>query len=106
MIDDDFHSLLDAVPTLAGNAPLYDFISGSTGVAQFIAGTLQDVELSAGNGTDFIAHVTEPTVIHQAIECKTIFATSPGSTAYSGVFARLTNTSNYVLARINHNTRQ
>jgi hypothetical protein len=103
MIKDDFSSI--DVPSVAGDAARWDWTTDSDETANFIAGSLQDVELEPDSGTVFLAHVTEPTKIHQLVEIKVIFGSVPGSTCHSGAFARYTDADNFVMVRIDHNAR-
>lgn len=102
MIRDDFHAI--PASTALGSSVDYEALSG-TGMT-FVPGTRQDIELSVNGTTNFGNHVTAPLGLHQSVEIKSIFGTSLGSTSFTGVFARYIDGSNYVLARINHNTRQ
>ena len=106
MITDNFASNLALVPVSAGGVAKWDDTVGSAASCSFIAGSTQPVELApTASGITFLANVVNPTKIHQAAELKILFGASIGSTAFSGVFCRYTDASNFVMVRINHNSR-
>lgn len=99
--EDDFSDIPAA--TAAGSARDWDFTSDSpASVAIFNTGSLQDIELFAGNGQGFVKRSDAPSVIHQRVEAVMPLATVKPGTAYSGVFARYVDVNNYVLARFDH----
>jgi len=102
MFIDDFSNLLPFVPLDAGNAPNYNYVTGSDETLTFIAGSTQAVELSCTTGTAFLAQANPPDVIHQSVEVRILHGVVGSGTHYSGAFARLIDTDNYVVLRYDH----
>lgn len=102
IIEDDF-SEIDPGTAFDATADYADVVGSSM---TFITGSRQLIELSVSTGENFGRIVDRPEILHQSVGCLVQFGSSLGSTAFTGVFARYIDVDNYVLARINHNTRQ
>jgi hypothetical protein len=108
MLDDDF--ALAVNPSDAGNSLLYDYtVDSPSQNATFRTGRFQPIELfQDGTGACFVATLPadRPLVVHQMVEAKFSFASSPGATCYSGVFCRYQDVNNFVWVKLDHNTRK